>query len=61
MAAAEAGALILPASPGFYQKPQTIDDLAGFIAGKILNGLGFEQRLFTPWNPERIPQVKKGE
>src|SRR5687768_10433826 len=60
VAAAEAGAMILPAMPAFYQKPQTIDDLADFIAGKILNALGFEQRLFTPWNPERIPtQVKK--
>lgn len=53
VAAAEAGAMILPAMPAFYQKPQTIDDLADFIAGKILNGLGFEQRLFTPWNSER--------
>jgi 4-hydroxy-3-polyprenylbenzoate decarboxylase len=43
VAAAEAGAMILPAMPAFYQKPQTIDDLADFIAGTILNGLGFEQ------------------
>jgi 4-hydroxy-3-polyprenylbenzoate decarboxylase len=46
---AEAGAMILPAMPAFYQQPQTLDDLAAFIAGKILNALGFEQRLFTPW------------
>jgi 4-hydroxy-3-polyprenylbenzoate decarboxylase len=50
VAAAEAGAMILPAMPAFYQQPQTIDDLAAFLAGKILNALGFEQRLFTPWN-----------
>jgi 4-hydroxy-3-polyprenylbenzoate decarboxylase len=49
VAAAEAGAMILPAMPAFYQKPQTIDDLAAFLAGKILTALGFEQRLFTPW------------
>jgi 4-hydroxy-3-polyprenylbenzoate decarboxylase len=49
VAAAEAGAMILPAMPAFYQKPQTIDDLASFIAGKILNALGFEQQLFAPW------------
>lgn len=49
VAAAEAGAMILPAMPAFYQKPQTIDDLADFIAGKILNALGLEQRLFEPW------------
>ena len=49
VAAAEAGAMILPAMPAFYQQPTTIDDLASFIAGKILNALGLEQRLFTPW------------
>lgn len=49
VAAAEAGAMILPAMPAFYQQPRTIDDLADFIAGKILNGLGFEQQLFAPW------------
>src|SRR6476646_7893224 len=47
--AAEAGAMILPAMPAFYQQPKTIDDLADFIAGKILNALGFEQTLFPPW------------
>jgi 4-hydroxy-3-polyprenylbenzoate decarboxylase len=47
--AAESGAMILPAMPAFYQKPETIDDLASFIAGKILNALGFDQRLFPPW------------
>jgi 4-hydroxy-3-polyprenylbenzoate decarboxylase len=46
---AEAGAMVLPAMPAFYQQPKTIDDLAGFIAGKILNALGFEQHLFQPW------------
>ena len=49
VAAAEAGAMILPAMPAFYQKPHTIDDLADFIAGKILTGLGFDQDLFAPW------------
>jgi polyprenyl P-hydroxybenzoate/phenylacrylic acid decarboxylase-like protein len=51
VACAEAGAVILPAMPAFYQRPATIDDLADFIAGKILNALGFEQQLFPPWNP----------
>lgn len=49
VACAEAGAMLLPAMPAFYQKPATIDDLADFIAGKILNALGFDQQLFPPW------------
>ena len=49
---AEAGAMILPAMPAFYQQPKTIDDLAAFVAGKILNALGFEQQLFAPWKGE---------
>ena len=49
---AEAGAMILPAMPAFYQKPATIDDLAAFIAGKILSALGFEQHLFPAWKGE---------
>jgi 4-hydroxy-3-polyprenylbenzoate decarboxylase len=49
---AEAGAVILPAMPAFYQKPETIDDLAAFVAGKILNALGFEQQLFPAWKGE---------
>ncbi|MCY3765084.1 MAG: UbiX family flavin prenyltransferase [Gemmatimonadetes bacterium] len=47
--AAEAGAAILPAMPAFYQKPETFDDLADFIAGRILNLLGIEHDLFPPW------------
>jgi 4-hydroxy-3-polyprenylbenzoate decarboxylase len=56
---AEAGAVVLPAMPAFYQLPKTIDDLSDFIAGKILNGLGFEQRLFTAWSSERTPPPSK--
>jgi len=46
---AQAGAMILPAMPAFYQQPKTLDDLADFMAGKILSALGFEHELFPPW------------
>ena len=46
---AEAGATILPAMPAFYQKPQTFDDLADFIAGRICNLLHIEHDLFRAW------------
>src|SRR5579864_4599147 len=50
---AEAGAMILPAMPAFYQLPKSIDDLADFMAGKILGALGFEHELFPPWTGGR--------
>src|SRR5436190_14299762 len=46
---AEAGAMILPAMPAFYQLPKTLDDIADFMAGKILAALGFEHDLYPPW------------
>jgi 4-hydroxy-3-polyprenylbenzoate decarboxylase len=46
---AEAGALVLPAMPAFYQLPKTLDDLGDFMAGKILAALGFEHRLYPSW------------
>ena len=46
---AEAGAVVLPAMPGFYHLPKTLDDLADFLAGKILSVLGLDQRLCADW------------
>ena len=49
---AEAGAMVMPAMPAFYQMPQTLDDLADFMAGKILSALGFEHELYPAWKGE---------
>jgi 4-hydroxy-3-polyprenylbenzoate decarboxylase len=46
---AEAGAMLLPAMPAFYQLPKTLDDLADFMAGKILGALGFRHELYPSW------------
>ena len=46
---AEAGAMIMPAMPAFYQMPKTLDDLADFMAGKILSALGFSHTLYPSW------------
>jgi 4-hydroxy-3-polyprenylbenzoate decarboxylase len=46
---AEAGAMILPAMPAFYQMPKTLDHLADFMAGKILSALGFRHDLYPSW------------
>lgn len=45
----EAGAVILPASPGFYQMPESFDDLGDFIAGRIFSLLGIDAGLYPKW------------
>ena len=52
LAAGEVGAQIVPAMPAFYTKPSTFEDLADFIAGRVLNLLGIKHSLFEPWDPE---------
>lgn len=49
---AEAGAMILPAMPAFYQMPRTLDDLADFMAGKVLSAMGFRHQLYPSWKGE---------
>jgi 4-hydroxy-3-polyprenylbenzoate decarboxylase len=44
-----AGAIICPTNPGFYLKPQSVDDLVDFMAGKILDLLKVEHALKTRW------------
>lgn len=49
MLCAEAGAIVMPAMPAFYQMPKTLEDLANFMAGKILSALGFRHDLYASW------------
>jgi 4-hydroxy-3-polyprenylbenzoate decarboxylase len=46
---AEVGAVVLPAAPGFYTKPQTLEDAIDFIVGRICDQLGVEHDLFRRW------------
>lgn len=46
---AEAGARILPAMPGYYHLPRSMDDLINFVVGKALDALGVEHKLFRRW------------
>lgn len=43
------GVTILPAMPGFYHQPKTIDELVNFIIGKLLDMVGIENKLFNRW------------
>ncbi|MGG1573824.1 UbiX family flavin prenyltransferase [Fictibacillus sp. NRS-1165] len=45
----QAGGKILPAMPGYYQLPKTLDDLVDFLVGKALDSLGVQHDLFRRW------------
>ncbi len=47
-----AGATVLFAAPGFYNSPQTIEDLIEFVVGRCLDQLGIENRLTRRWGQE---------
>ena len=46
---AQLGVKIVPAAPGFYHRPQTIDDLVNMLVGKICDQLGIDVDLFPRW------------
>lgn len=46
---AQAGGKILPAMPGFYHLPQSMEDLIDFVVGKIMDALDIEHSLFRRW------------
>jgi 4-hydroxy-3-polyprenylbenzoate decarboxylase len=48
-AVTEAGAIVLPAMPGFYHRPESVGDLVDMIAGRVLDTLGVESTLLRRW------------
>lgn len=49
-AATEAGAVVLPAAPGFYGRPRSVDDLVDFVVARVLDHLGVGHELGPRWN-----------
>lgn len=47
---ANAGAVIVPAMPGFYHKPKSVDDIVDYMVGKVLDIFGVEHELYRRWN-----------
>ena len=50
---ARAGAVILPPAPGFYTRPQTVDDVVDFVVARVLDHLGVGHTLVPRWGRER--------
>jgi len=48
-AVTEAGAIVMPAMPGFYHLPESVNDLVDMIAGRVLDGLGVNSTLLRRW------------
>jgi len=46
---AQAGAVIMPANPGFYKQPQSVNDIVDFMVARILDHLEIKQDLIKPW------------
>jgi 4-hydroxy-3-polyprenylbenzoate decarboxylase len=46
---AEAGAVVLPAMPAFYTRPQSLQDMVDFVVGRVCDQLGVEHRLLRRW------------
>jgi 4-hydroxy-3-polyprenylbenzoate decarboxylase len=49
MRLAQAGAVILPACPGFYRRPSSVDEMIDFVVGKTLDALGQDNDLYKRW------------
>jgi 4-hydroxy-3-polyprenylbenzoate decarboxylase len=47
--AKQSGAVILPAMPAFYHKPERLDELVDFIVGKVFDQLRLKHALFKRW------------
>ena len=48
------GVVILPASPGFYNSPESIGDLVDFVVARILDQMGVEHSLGRRWTGDEV-------
>lgn len=55
----QAGAIVLPAAPGFYHRPSRIQELVDFIVARILDHLDVEHDLIPRWGEGREPERRK--
>ncbi len=56
---ARAGAVVLPAAPGFYQRPTTVEALVDFVVARVLDQLDIPQTIVRPWSAGPIVATGK--
>ncbi len=61
VAVTEAGGVVLPASPGLYTLPATVEDMVDFVVGKALDLMGVEHALFPRWGQPDVPAGTLGD
>ena len=49
----EAGGIVIPAAPGFYNHPETLEELVDFVVGKVLDAMGVGHKLVERWGHKR--------
>jgi 4-hydroxy-3-polyprenylbenzoate decarboxylase len=59
VAVAEAGAIILPACPAFYSRPERIEELVDVLVGRVLDLLGVENDLYRRWEGNAYNRLKQ--
>ena len=50
-----AGAVVLPANPGFYHHPSSVDDIVDFVVARVLDQLDVPHQLMARWGAEPDP------
>ena len=55
LAATDAGAVVVPASPGFYHRPETVADMVDFMVARVLDHLDVEHALVPRWGAAPEP------
>jgi len=61
VAVAQAGAVVLPASPAFYSRPQSLEDLVDVLVGRVLDLLGVQNDLYRRWKGNAYNRLNQSD
>ena len=58
---ARAGVVVMPANPGYYHRPEAVEDLVDYMVARVLDHLGIEHALMPRWGEERRENASRSE